>query len=99
MSESSLKQQSTSMVTQEKAPQQFLSNKTKETMVGFVLGGMAACGAVTFTNPWEVHILVHSSFLLHAFQNLNLFLILIFSGCQDSTSTSRRVGSFWNLGG
>ncbi|KAI8582446.1 hypothetical protein K450DRAFT_170819 [Umbelopsis ramanniana AG] len=23
-------------------------------MAGFVLGGMAACGAVTFTNPWEV---------------------------------------------
>ena len=29
-------------------------NKTKDTMVGFVIGGLAACGAVTFTNPWEV---------------------------------------------
>jgi hypothetical protein len=23
-------------------------------MTGFVLGGLAAFGAVTFTNPWEV---------------------------------------------
>jgi solute carrier family 25 protein 34/35 len=29
-------------------------NKAKETAVGFVIGGLAACGAVTFTNPWEV---------------------------------------------
>ncbi|KAF7724898.1 Mitochondrial oxaloacetate carrier protein [Apophysomyces ossiformis] len=29
-------------------------SKSKDTAVGFVLGGMAACGAVTFTNPWEV---------------------------------------------
>lgn len=55
MSESSLQQQSTTtMMAQDKTPKSFLSEKTKETMVGFVLGGMAACGAVTFTNPWEV---------------------------------------------
>ncbi|KAI8372915.1 mitochondrial carrier domain-containing protein [Radiomyces spectabilis] len=28
--------------------------KAKETFLGFVIGGLAACGAVTFTNPWEV---------------------------------------------
>ncbi|KAL0095376.1 mitochondrial carrier domain-containing protein [Phycomyces blakesleeanus] len=27
---------------------------TKDTVVGFAIGGLAACGAVTFTNPWEV---------------------------------------------
>lgn len=32
-------------------PQQ---SKLKDTMVSFVIGGIAACGAVTFTNPWEV---------------------------------------------
>lgn len=42
------------MMAQESKGTQFLSDKTKETMVGFVLGGLAACGAVTFTNPWEV---------------------------------------------
>lgn len=31
-------------------------NKAKETAVGFVIGGLAACGAVTFTNPWEVNL-------------------------------------------
>ncbi|RUS35361.1 mitochondrial carrier domain-containing protein [Jimgerdemannia flammicorona] len=35
-------------------PQPFLSKNTKDTLVGFILGGVAACGAVTFTNPWEV---------------------------------------------
>jgi solute carrier family 25 protein 34/35 len=30
------------------------ANKAKETALGFVIGGLAACGAVTFTNPWEV---------------------------------------------
>ncbi|GAB5592597.1 Mitochondrial oxaloacetate carrier protein [Umbelopsis nana] len=54
MSESSLQQQSATMMAQESKSTQFLSDKTKETMVGFVLGGLAACGAVTFTNPWEV---------------------------------------------
>jgi hypothetical protein len=54
MSESSLQQQSATMMAQESKGTQFLSDKTKETMVGFVLGGLAACGAVTFTNPWEV---------------------------------------------
>lgn len=34
-----------------------LPSKAKETAIGFVTGGLAACGAVTFTNPWEVHIL------------------------------------------
>lgn len=29
-------------------------SKVKETALGFVIGGLAACGAVTFTNPWEV---------------------------------------------
>lgn len=29
-------------------------NKVKETAIGFAVGGLAACGAVTFTNPWEV---------------------------------------------
>jgi hypothetical protein len=66
MSESSLQQQSaTTMMAQDKTPKSFLSAKTKETMVGFVLGGMAACGAVTFTNPWEVrknlHLIGHFS--------------------------------------
>ncbi|KAI8967685.1 mitochondrial carrier domain-containing protein [Mycotypha africana] len=31
-----------------------LKDKVKETAIGFVIGGLAACGAVTFTNPWEV---------------------------------------------
>ncbi|RCH80902.1 Mitochondrial oxaloacetate carrier protein [Rhizopus azygosporus] len=31
-----------------------MKNKNKDTMVGFIIGGLAACGAVTFTNPWEV---------------------------------------------
>ncbi|KAI8330419.1 mitochondrial carrier domain-containing protein [Chlamydoabsidia padenii] len=31
-----------------------LPNKAKETAVGFIIGGLAACGAVTFTNPVEV---------------------------------------------
>lgn len=35
------------------SPQQKLPNKVKETAVGFVIGGLAACGAVTFTNPVE----------------------------------------------
>ncbi|KAI8336471.1 mitochondrial carrier domain-containing protein [Blakeslea trispora] len=30
------------------------TKKAKDTAVGFVIGGFAACGAVTFTNPWEV---------------------------------------------
>jgi hypothetical protein len=54
MSDSSLKQQSTTLMTPKKAESGVLSEKSKETMVGFVLGGLAACGAVTFTNPWEV---------------------------------------------
>lgn len=29
-------------------------SKLKETFVGFTIGGLAACGAVTFTNPLEV---------------------------------------------
>lgn len=29
-------------------------SKAKETAIGFITGGLAACGAVTFTNPWEV---------------------------------------------
>ncbi|KAI7886373.1 mitochondrial carrier domain-containing protein [Mucor mucedo] len=36
--------------TAEKKPQ----SKAKETAIGFITGGLAACGAVTFTNPWEV---------------------------------------------
>ncbi|KAI8997739.1 mitochondrial carrier domain-containing protein [Pilobolus umbonatus] len=31
-----------------------ISTKSKETALNFVIGGLAACGAVTFTNPWEV---------------------------------------------
>ncbi|GAA5804599.1 mitochondrial carrier domain-containing protein [Helicostylum pulchrum] len=31
-----------------------VNSKAKNTAVGFVIGGLAACGAVTFTNPWEV---------------------------------------------
>ncbi|KAI8393795.1 mitochondrial carrier domain-containing protein [Radiomyces spectabilis] len=31
-----------------------VSQKTKDITLGFVIGGLAACGAVTFTNPWEV---------------------------------------------
>lgn len=31
-----------------------MKKKNKDTMIGFVIGGLAACGAVTFTNPWEV---------------------------------------------
>jgi solute carrier family 25 protein 34/35 len=54
MSESSLQQQPTAVMAQKNNSSQFLSEKTKETMVAFVLGGLAACGAVTFTNPWEV---------------------------------------------
>ncbi|KAI9312210.1 mitochondrial carrier domain-containing protein [Dichotomocladium elegans] len=34
------------------APQRL--SKAKETLVGFTVGGLAACGAVTFTNPLEV---------------------------------------------
>ncbi|KAI8078770.1 mitochondrial carrier domain-containing protein [Halteromyces radiatus] len=33
---------------------QKIPNKTKDTAIGFVIGGLAACGAVTFTNPVEV---------------------------------------------
>ncbi|KAM3589680.1 Mitochondrial oxaloacetate carrier protein [Umbelopsis sp. WA50703] len=55
MSESSLTQQTTTLMAKNEAKSSgFLSEKTKETMTGFVLGGLAACGAVTFTNPWEV---------------------------------------------
>ncbi|KAI7857173.1 mitochondrial carrier domain-containing protein [Circinella umbellata] len=31
-----------------------IPSKAKETLVGFAIGGLAACGAVTFTNPTEV---------------------------------------------
>ncbi|KAG2229560.1 hypothetical protein INT48_004826 [Thamnidium elegans] len=30
-----------------------VNSKAKDTAVGFVIGGLAACGAVTFTNPWR----------------------------------------------
>ncbi|KAI9262004.1 mitochondrial carrier domain-containing protein [Sporodiniella umbellata] len=40
-------------LTQKNLPAKY-QNRNKDTMVGFVIGGMAACGAVTFTNPWEV---------------------------------------------
>lgn len=43
------------MSTIEKKP----FSKAKETAIGFVTGGLAACGAVTFTNPWEVCSLVN----------------------------------------
>lgn len=46
-----------SAVTQQQQQQQLKTapkNKAKDTAVGFVIGGLAACGAVTFTNPWEV---------------------------------------------
>lgn len=43
-----------SAVTQQQQPKTVPKNKAKETAVGFVIGGLAACGAVTFTNPWEV---------------------------------------------
>ncbi|KAI8343590.1 mitochondrial carrier domain-containing protein [Chlamydoabsidia padenii] len=33
---------------------QKIPNKSKDTAVGFVIGALAACGAVTFTNPIEV---------------------------------------------
>ncbi|KAI9483369.1 MAG: mitochondrial carrier domain-containing protein [Benjaminiella poitrasii] len=44
------------MSTSTKQQQKKISpiNKTKETAIGFIIGGLAACGAVTFTNPWEV---------------------------------------------
>lgn len=34
--------------------QKAATSKAKDTALGFVIGGLAACGAVTFTNPWEV---------------------------------------------
>lgn len=40
---------------QSQADIRIMRNKNKDTMVGFVIGGLAACGAVTFTNPWEVN--------------------------------------------
>ncbi|KAK4511571.1 uncharacterized protein ATC70_012787 [Mucor velutinosus] len=39
---------------QQQQPKIVPKSKAKETAVGFVIGGLAACGAVTFTNPWEV---------------------------------------------
>lgn len=42
-----------SALTQQKEIKK-IENKTRDTMIGFVIGGLAACGAVTFTNPWEV---------------------------------------------
>lgn len=47
---SSLKQEQPIKPEIKQAPK----NKTKDTAIGFVIGGLAACGAVTFTNPWEV---------------------------------------------
>jgi solute carrier family 25 protein 34/35 len=44
------------------AQQQKPRNKTKETALGFVIGGLAACGAVTFTNPWEVWMINYIKF-------------------------------------
>ncbi|CAO3638858.1 unnamed protein product [Cunninghamella blakesleeana] len=34
--------------------QQTTQSKHKDTAIGFIIGGLAACGAVTFTNPVEV---------------------------------------------
>lgn len=45
-----------STLAQQPEIKQVARSKTKETIVGFVIGGLAACGAVTFTNPWEVNI-------------------------------------------
>ncbi|KAI9308858.1 mitochondrial carrier domain-containing protein [Cunninghamella echinulata] len=38
----------------QKQQQQTIQSKHKDTAIGFVIGGLAACGAVTFTNPVEV---------------------------------------------
>ncbi|CAO3600400.1 unnamed protein product [Absidia cylindrospora] len=35
-------------------PTQKIPNKAKDTASGFIIGGLAACIAVTFTNPIEV---------------------------------------------
>ncbi|OZJ02322.1 hypothetical protein BZG36_04447 [Bifiguratus adelaidae] len=45
---------STEGALQQPSKPSFFSEKTKSTFRGFVFGGLAACGAVTFTNPWEV---------------------------------------------
>ncbi|KAI7908168.1 mitochondrial carrier domain-containing protein [Cokeromyces recurvatus] len=45
---------STTAVIQQQQAEMTKVNKAKETAIGFIIGGLAACGAVTFTNPWEV---------------------------------------------
>ncbi|ORZ24449.1 mitochondrial carrier domain-containing protein, partial [Absidia repens] len=44
----------TATATTTHLPTQKIPNKTKDTASGFVIGGLAACIAVTFTNPIEV---------------------------------------------
>jgi solute carrier family 25 protein 34/35 len=44
-----------SALAQQPEIKQVPRNKAKDTAIGFVIGGLAACGAVTFTNPWEVN--------------------------------------------
>jgi solute carrier family 25 protein 34/35 len=43
-----------STLAQQPEIKQVPRNKVKDTAIGFIIGGIAACGAVTFTNPWEV---------------------------------------------
>lgn len=41
-------------IAQKQQQQQTIQSKHKDTAIGFIIGGLAACGAVTFTNPVEV---------------------------------------------
>lgn len=42
------------LATQKQQQQQNVTPQKNSQWQGFVIGGLAACGAVTFTNPWEV---------------------------------------------
>ena len=57
MAATSESMQTATTTTSGTVPKQ-IPSKAKETAVGFVVGGLAACGAVTFTNPTEVIIMI-----------------------------------------
>lgn len=89
-----------SAVTQQQQQQQLKTapkNKAKDTAVGFVIGGLAACGAVTFTNPWEVSYDAEDWSLDEKNKGI---LNEVRIGSQDSSSIARWISpsrcSFWS---